>query len=193
GGSQDETLKIAKKFADKVISCKDISAADARNQGAKHAIGDFLLFVDADTYIPPKVLEKFLELADNDRVVGGSCRKIPKGGNILDRLLYEFVNLSTFICSIFKIGGAHGNCMFVKRSIFNKIGGFNPKIAVAEEQDLVRRARKFGKFVFLLGVSVVESPRRIRKWGRLKLYFTWFMGTFRVLLGRWGGNYEKVR
>jgi GT2 family glycosyltransferase len=91
------------------------------------------------------------------------------------------------------LGGAHGNCMLVRRSVFEQIGGFNPNIIVAEEQDLVRRALKFGKYVFLLDSCVFENPRRLKEWGRLRLYRAWFTGMFKSFKAGKRQKYEKVR
>ncbi len=129
----------------------------------------------------------------NKDVVGGSCRKIPDDGNILSRLMYELVNISTFLSFYLRIGGAHGNCMYIKKSVFRKIGGFNPKIKVAEEQELVRRAMRFGKFAFLLDLCVLENSRRIKQWGKLKLYMSWLFGTFKSFKIWEKQVYAKVR
>jgi glycosyltransferase involved in cell wall biosynthesis len=192
GSSRDQTVKVAKQLADKVISNHDSSIGDARNQGAKYAEGEVLVFVDADSLLPPETLERFNKLLDEENVVGGSCRKVPASGSFLDKFFYEFINLSTYISSLLSLGGAHGNCMVIKKRVFQQIGGFNPKIIVAEEQDLVRKALKFGKIVFLLDTFVLENPRRLRKWGKLRLYKAWFLGMYRSFKA---GNqvYEKVR
>jgi len=193
GKSRDETVKIARKFADKVVSDRDCSAADARNQGARHAKGEILVFLDADTFLPSETLERFNKLMNDEQVIGVSCRKLPQSANLLDRLLYEFVNVSTFVSCKMGLGGAHGNCMLVRRRVFERIGGFNPNIVVAEEQDLVRRASKFGRYVFLLDSCVVENPRRLKKWGRLRLYMAWFTGMFISFMAGKRQQYEKVR
>jgi len=193
GQSQDETVGIAREFAKKVVSIRDFSAGDARNQGARHADGEILVFMDADTLLPPETLARFCELMDDENVVGASCRKVPQSGSILDRLLYEFVNISIFVSAVLGLGGAHGNCMLIRRPFFEQIGGFNPNIIVAEEQELVRRALKFGRYVFLLDHFVVENPRRLRKWGRLRLYKAWFTGMFKSFKAGKRQAYEKVR
>jgi len=193
GGSHDQTIKIAKKFADKVVSVPDCSAADARNQGAQYAKGEMLVFMDADTFLPPRTLARFNQLMKNEQIVGVSCRKVPQSENLLDRLLYEFVNVSTFVSCKMGLGGAHGNCMLVRRRVFEQIGGFNPNIIVAEEQDLVRRASKFGRYVFLLDSCIFENPRRLRKWGRFRLYKAWFIGMFKSFKAEKKQQYEKVR
>ncbi|MFB0514166.1 MAG: glycosyltransferase [Candidatus Bathyarchaeia archaeon] len=193
GESSDRTVEIAKKHVDKIISSKDISVSDARNQGAKFADGNVLVFVDADTMLPPNMLQRIVDIMENENIVGGSCRKILANKNVLDRMVYEFVNISTHLSVYLHVGGAHGNCMFIRKSIFKRIGGFNPLIQIAEEQELVRKAMKFGKFVFLLDYYVMEHPRRIQKWGRLKLYTTWLNGTLRSFKVREKQIYEKVR
>jgi GT2 family glycosyltransferase len=91
------------------------------------------------------------------------------------------------------VGGAHGNCMLIRRTVFERIGGFNPNIIVAEEQELVRRASKFGRYIFLLDHYVVENPRRLQKWGRLRLYEAWFIGMFKSFKAGKKQAYEKVR
>jgi len=193
GGSHDQTIKIAKKFADKVVSMPDTSAADARNQGARYAEGEILVFMDADTFLLPQTLERFNKSMDNKKVVGVSCRKIPQSGSLLDRFLYEFVNASTFASSKIGLGGAHGNCMLIRKCVFEQIGGFNPNIIVAEEQELVRRASKFGRYDFLLDSYVVENPRRLQKWGRLRLYMAWTTGMVKSFIAGKRQRYEKVR
>jgi glycosyltransferase involved in cell wall biosynthesis len=193
GGSDDQTIKIAGKFADKVISVPDCSAAEARNQGGQYARGEILVFMDADTFLPPKMLARFSQIMKNPRIVGVSCRKVPQSEHLLDRLLYEFVNLSTFVSCKMGLGGAHGNCMLIRSNVFKQIGGFNPNIIVAEEQELVRRASEFGRYVFLMDSFIFENPRRLRKWGRLKLYKTWFIGMFKSFKADKKQLYEKVR
>jgi GT2 family glycosyltransferase len=148
--------------------------------------------MDGDTFLPPETLARFYKLMGDD-VVGLSCRKVPQSSSILDRLLYEFVNISTFVSGLMGVGGAHGNCMLIRRTVFEQIGGFNPNIIVAEEQELVRRASKFGRYIFLLDHYVVENPRRLQKWGRLKLYRAWFIGMFKSFKAGKKQVYEKVR
>jgi len=91
------------------------------------------------------------------KVVGGSCRKIPGGGDILNRL-----RAPPFFLPILVLAGHMViACSFVKK-IFRKAGGFDPRIQVAEEQELVRKTMRFDRFIFLLDTYVVENSRRIR-------------------------------
>ncbi len=193
GLSRDSTVGVARKSTKKVFSKQDSSAADARNQGASYARGEILVFIDADTLLSPDTLARFSSLLDNQKVVGASCRKVPLSSSILDRVLYEFVNFSTWFGSVMRVGGAHGNLMLIRRTAFEAVGGFNPDIIVAEEQELVRKALRFGKYVFLSNICVFENPRRVRQWGRLRLYRAWFVGMFKSFKVGRKQKYEKVR
>jgi len=193
GKSQDQTCIVAKQYAQRVVSLHDHSAAEARNQGARHAQGEILVFMDADSMLTPETFHRFYEIMKDRNVVGVSCRKVPLSSSVLDRVLYEFVNLSTFVSATMRLGGAHGNLMLVRRGVFERVGGFNPNIIVAEEQELVRRALRFGKYVFLLDHYVVENPRRLKQWGRLRLYMAWFIGMFKSFKAGKKQAYEKVR
>ena len=61
GLSTDRTAETVKEYADLVISSKDVSIGDARNQGAKRAKGDVLVFLDADTLLEKHALELIAE------------------------------------------------------------------------------------------------------------------------------------
>src|SRR5690349_13481262 len=55
GGSQDKTQEIANRLADKLVvykGAKRQTIAQARNMGAREASGEFLIFLDADVFIP---------------------------------------------------------------------------------------------------------------------------------------------
>jgi glycosyltransferase involved in cell wall biosynthesis len=65
GGSQDNTVDIAKKFTDKVYQIEKRGISKAKNHGAIKASGDILVFLDADVYPPPNFAEKVLETFNN--------------------------------------------------------------------------------------------------------------------------------
>lgn len=65
-GSKDLSLEICQQFARKysrirVLTEENPGAGNARNKGYQNADGDYILFVDADDYLPDaKVLERFV-------------------------------------------------------------------------------------------------------------------------------------
>jgi len=61
GSSEDRTVEIANKYADRVVVSKKRGIWWGRNYGAKFARGRFLVFIDADT----KIKEDYLETVYN--------------------------------------------------------------------------------------------------------------------------------
>jgi glycosyltransferase involved in cell wall biosynthesis len=68
--SKDKTVKIARKYADKVIVTKRRGVSVGRNIGAEVAKGEILLFVDADTTLLPNVISKVVRHLRRKKVVG---------------------------------------------------------------------------------------------------------------------------
>jgi len=58
-GSTDDTAKILKRYSDRlnIIEQSNQGASAARNAGAKQARAEFIIFVDADIILQPKMLE----------------------------------------------------------------------------------------------------------------------------------------
>ena len=92
-GSSDQTAYIARSFGERVfvIDKQNGGVSAARNHGAQHATGEWLLFLDADDVMVPTALQHLLELTDDDRygvIYGGiiefnknSGRECPRGGS----------------------------------------------------------------------------------------------------------------
>ena len=68
--SKDMTVKIARKYADKVIVTKRRGVSVGRNIGAEVAKGEILIFVDADTTLLPNVISKVVGHLRRKKVVG---------------------------------------------------------------------------------------------------------------------------
>ncbi|MEI6479049.1 MAG: glycosyltransferase, partial [bacterium] len=67
GKSTDNTISIAKRYADKVVenkSGKRQTIGEGRNMGANVAVGEFLVFMDADVEIP-QINDFFLKILDD--------------------------------------------------------------------------------------------------------------------------------
>ncbi len=64
--------------------------------------------------------------------------------------------------------GCGGYCLLLSRSLFERIGGFDEELWVAEDHDLVHRAARHGRFRMLRAVRLVLSTRRVRREGALR-------------------------
>lgn len=67
-GSSDNSLEILKKFEDKIeiINQNNSGAAFARNVGAARSKGEYLIFIDADSQLDPKMFEKMMDALINN-------------------------------------------------------------------------------------------------------------------------------
>jgi len=156
--STDKTATIVKKFpAVKLIHEPKQGYVYALKRGAKEASGEILVFTDADTIVPPDWLNQYQKAYQNLRVVmvGGAANFQPKFGLIF--LIQAFLNLFGFLTKV-----ASGFNFSLRRHTYEKIGGFNPQINFHADTDLILRAKKEGKAVFLLKNRVITSSRHYR-------------------------------
>jgi len=180
-GSQDRTIEIARAFGCKIAPGG--LPAKGRNEGAKVAEGDTLLFMDADDiYLPTNFLKQLLEEFEKRNLDVASFPICPQG-NGFDRIAYGNYNLWARISQNFLPHAT--NSILVKKENFEKIGGFDEEIKMAEDHEFVRRAAKFGKFGFIKTEPVLTSTRRFERDGRLKTYLKYLIaGLHMFFLGK---------
>lgn len=63
--STDSTLEIAKKYTDKILTFRGQDFADLRNEAMKEALGEWVLFVDADERVLQSLKEEIEDLVKN--------------------------------------------------------------------------------------------------------------------------------
>ncbi|OUN95451.1 hypothetical protein B5F98_09290 [Pseudoflavonifractor sp. An44] len=73
-GSKDTTLSMIRGYSEKdarvkVVDQPNQGVATARNVALEHACGEYILYVDADDWIEPNMLERLLELSDDADIV----------------------------------------------------------------------------------------------------------------------------
>ncbi|MDQ6860191.1 MAG: glycosyltransferase, partial [Verrucomicrobiota bacterium] len=129
------------------------------NLGARKARGAVLLFLHADTLLPPAALNHMLHALQDSDVVGGAFTRHYASPSLILRVTCLFARLRNQL-----IGWHLGDqAMFVRRNAFFQLGGFRD-VARFEDLDFSRRLRSFGRTV-TLRPSVISSPRRFEKLG----------------------------
>lgn len=181
GGSSDNTLEIARSFGCKIV--KGGTPAKGRNEGAKVAKAEILLFMDADNiYLAEDFIERLLKKFEERRLDLASFPIYPNG-NWFDKLAYFLYNLWTNITQNFLPHAT--NSLLIKKSIFEKTGGFDEDVLIAEDHELARRAGKIGKFGFIADVDpMITSARRFEIEGRFITYGKYILaGIYMLLFG----------
>lgn len=177
-GSTDKTVEIAKSFGCKIAPGG--VPAKGRNEGAKVAQGDLLLFMDADNiYLPDNFLAELTKELKEKNLDIASFPICPKG-NIFDRFAYGLYNWWAKFSQNFLPHAT--NSVLVKKAIFQKVNGFDEEIKIAEDHDFTRRAAKIGKFGFIKTKPVLTSTRRFERDGRLKTYLIYILAGIYILI-----------
>lgn len=185
GGSIDKTVSIAQAFGAKVVINSTIKhPAAQRNNGAKIAQGEILLFLDADSNLPSGFLRNsYQEFIDKHLNIAGFFFIFSP--NRWHYKIYSFI--SNAICSLKQFShspAAVGAALMASRADHEKINGFDLEVLLAEDYDYCARLSKLGKFRMIKTTKFVYSSRRIEKEGFWLTGWKYFrMGIF-TLTGR---------
>jgi rSAM/selenodomain-associated transferase 2 len=159
GGSDDGTREELARLAGRV---RVVEAARGRarqmNAGARATRAPVLLFVHADTRLPPDPARAIARAIDGGAVGGCFKLRIASGDPRL-RAAAGLINLRSRL-----LPSASGDqAIFVRRDAFERVGGFRP-VELCEDLDLVARLGALGRFQ-LVDATVETSARRWEKNG----------------------------
>lgn len=147
GGSEDDTVELARPLADRVIESSP-GRARQMNAGAQQASGEVVLFLHADTQLP----------AGFERMIGETQWgrfdvRLAPSSPILNLVAWMMNHRSrlTGICT-------GDQAIFVRRDLFNRLGGY-ADIPLMEDIDLSQRLKRIAPPV-CIRQPVTASSRR---------------------------------
>jgi len=143
GGSVDHTVEIARRSTPYVF-CTQAGRAQQMNLGARHATGDILLFLHADTFLLPGALEEVQRHIISDGAVGGAFDLHIDSHRRLCKFIARVANRRSRWLRL--PYGDQG--IFVWRQVFEALGGF-PEIPIMEDIAFTRRLRRAGRLTFI--------------------------------------------
>ncbi len=160
GGSTDGTPERAHE-ADLALPSSPGRAVQ-QNTGAAASAGDVLLFLHADCRLQPGSLEAIRSALEDPQCAGGCFRqRIDADGwkyRIVERGNAGRVRILKW---------AYGDQgIFVRRSVFQEIGGF-PELRLMEDLYLMKRLKRQGRII-LLDPPIRISARRWQKKGVIR-------------------------
>jgi len=171
GGSNDQTVTIAQQFTPHVLQSPPGRAVQM-NRGAQHAQGDILLFLHADTLLPPAALEAVRQ-AVQAGAIGGAFRLTITPPTLALRLVAWCTNVRTRLGQL-----PYGDqALFMPRVIFEALGGYDD-VPFMEDVRMVQALRTRGRLV-IIPQAVHTSGRR---WQRDGVLYTTVRNTVLITL-----------
>lgn len=166
-GSNDKTAEVAKKSGAKVVKTLLRHPGKVRNFGAGFVKYPYILFLDADVILPENFLKINFEEFEKRDLSSATTYIAPLSDKFLDKIIHHVWNV---FYSLVEKSNPHacGFCIFTKKDAFDKIGGFDTTVTLAEDHHYVKRARPFA---ILKGPKILVSVRRLEKEGRWNFIF----------------------
>ncbi|HXV80011.1 MAG TPA: TIGR04283 family arsenosugar biosynthesis glycosyltransferase [Candidatus Binatia bacterium] len=153
GGSSDGTREVCQGFGVEFYATPR-GRAQQMNFGAQQATGDVLLFLHADTRLPPFAFADIRSALEDRRVVGGRFDLQLDAVRPVLKLIGFMISLRSRISKV----ATGDQAIFVRREIFAELGGY-PDIPLMEDVAFSRALKRRG-VVACLHSRVVTSARR---------------------------------
>ena len=174
GKSSDNTKKEVMRFSDKLpvtfLESPQKGVSFQRNYAAKSAKGKYIIFFDADVMIEDDFLQKINSYLEKEDIDILTTWNKPMSGKPIDEFIYLFMNIFMLELIKKKSPGAVGVFICVKKSSFEKIGGFRENVSFGEDFDLAKRLHDSGfTYALLKKPKIHVSVRRFDKEGRLNM------------------------
>jgi rSAM/selenodomain-associated transferase 2 len=179
--SPDGTAAAARQAGARVVQCSRKGRATQLNCGARHATGDILYFLHADTY-PPVGFNQEIRAAVKQGSGAGCYRLAFDHPSWFLKVNAWFTRFSL---ELFRFGD---QSLFARRELFSQIGGYREDMLVLEDQEITRRLRRVAPFQILPG-PIVTSARKYRENGVWRLQSIYYLIT---MLHRLGASQQSL-
>jgi len=182
GGSNDNTVAIAKPLADQFIEATS-GRANQLNKGAEQAKGELLWFIHADTIIPKTAFMQLIKI-QTQKNLWGRFDVYLSGQHWAFRMIEFMMNQRSRLTGI--ATGDQG--IFINHQLFKEIGGF-PNLKLMEDIEISTRLKKVCP-PLCLKQKIITSSRRWQENGIFKtiLKMWWFR-----LSWFFGANDQKLQ
>jgi glycosyltransferase involved in cell wall biosynthesis len=180
--SEDKTVEFAQNY-EATVYFKGPERSVQRNYGAKVAQGKYLIYLDADMILSQTVIEECL--------AKGECENIG-ALYIPERIIGEgfWIKVRDFERS-FYTGTVIDAVRFIRRDLFEKIGGFDESLIGPEDWDLDRRIKEIAQVGLVTSALFHnEGSFNLNRYLGKKKYYS---QSFEKYICKWGKNDPEIK
>lgn len=163
GNSDDRTAEIVVAEGGRIVSIPIRKKSVQMNRAAREAIGEGLYFLHADSYPPPGFDAEVLAAMRGTKPAG--CYRLTF--DVRNRFLDSFCWFTRFKGNFFRGGD---QSLFISKTLFESIGGFNEEMTWMEDVEIFVRIKKHTS-IQVLPRAVKTSTRKYHKNGFFRLQF----------------------
>lgn len=162
----DRTERIARSYGATIVKEDEKNIAKITNTAARHAQGEIIVTIDADSRMSPNMLLEVTQLLETGRWIGG-------GSSIkLERMSLGIVVSAIILVPIIlaKYRTVSAGLFWLNKKDFDAMGGFNESLISVQDLDFARRlkihGRKMGKrLTTIKRAHIKTSSRKFDKYG----------------------------
>lgn len=163
--STDRTAEIARNAGATVIFEPINQISRARNRGASAATGDWLIFVDADSFPSRELFAATIRRIDSGKCAGGGCLVAMDEHHFGLWIALQLWTTLSRVCR-----WAAGSYLFCRADLFREVGGFSNEMFASEEIDLSKKLKRAAKnrglrFQIISEARLVTSARKLKLYG----------------------------
>jgi len=166
--STDRTGEIARTAGAKVVFEPVNQIARARNAGAAAAIGEWLVFVDADSRVSRELFADMAEVIRGGKHLAGGCTVRLDYAPWWTAVFLHGWTLTSLVCR-----WAAGSFIFMQAEAFRAVGGFNQALYATEEIDLSQRLNRLARQRKLRPMRILTQHPLLTSGRKAHLYTPW--------------------
>lgn len=161
--STDRTAELARAAGARVAFEPHNQISRARNTGAAHALGQWLIFIDSDTFLNPALLKGTIERFESGKFCGGGA-VLRFDRSSLGRFAAAMTSFWNRVSAFFHV--AAGSYVYCYQEAWRDVGGFSESMYAGEELVFSRKVKRWGrkrglKFKVLTEAPIITSARKL--------------------------------